>query len=49
MITFYFKLNRIMVYEKNISYFQEKKCKTQIINITLYYIGVEVIADDTTV
>lgn len=29
--------------------FKKKKCKTQIINITLYYIGVEVITDDTTV
>lgn len=29
--------------------FSKKKCKTQIINIILYYIGIEVITDDTTV
>jgi len=37
-----------MVYEKNISCFRKKKkCKTQIINIISYYIGVEVITNDT--
>lgn len=50
MVTSYFKLTFIIIYEKNISCFQKKiKYKTRIINIILYYIVVKVITNDTTV